>query len=145
MKVGAQKARNRGGFGRLRNLSNGDLSKKNEICPKLGQFFLARMRSKLPRTLIELLEQEQAISEPLAPVEIPANSLAYLQQIYKDPSLSAHMRMRAAMACLPFEAPKLSVQLSVGETNYADRLEERVNYERKFFGLPTFKRPLRSI
>jgi hypothetical protein len=83
--------------------------------------------------------------EQIRPVEIPANSLAYLQMIYKDPSLSAHVRMRAAISALPFEVPRLSVSLAMGETDYADRLEKATKFERQYLGGLTtrFKRPVR--
>ena len=36
-------------------------------------------------------------------------ALQYLQGIYNDPTQSTSMRMRAAIECLAFETPKLSV------------------------------------
>ena len=47
---------------------------------------------------------------PLKAAPITANSsLEFLQAIYSDPSQSISRRMRAAIAALPFEHPKLSV------------------------------------
>src|SRR5262249_33788344 len=52
-----------------------------------------------------------------------ASSLDFLQAIYRDPNQPMQRRMRAAMAALPFELPKLAVVAQVGGSNdLADRL-----------------------
>lgn len=43
-----------------------------------------------------------------------ASSLDYLQAIYRSPNQPDNRRMRAAIACLPFEHPKLSVNAHIG-------------------------------
>jgi len=47
-------------------------------------------------------------SFPTASVVMPANALGYLQSIYRNPSEPDGRRMRAAMAALTFESPKLT-------------------------------------
>ena len=53
----------------------------------------------------EEVEQEW----PAVQVVVPANALEYLQSIYRNPSEFDGRRMRAAMAAIPFESPKLAV------------------------------------
>jgi hypothetical protein len=75
---------------------------------------------------------------------IPESSLQYLQSIYKNTSLSVSIRLRAALGAIAYESPKLSVSLAVGDaSNYAEALERAVEHERRYFGLPRFKRPVR--
>jgi hypothetical protein len=66
-------------------------------------------------------------------IELPPNgtSLDLLRAIYRNPSLALPVRMRAAIAALPFEAPKLSVIAQVSETDFAAILDRRLqNMER---------------
>jgi hypothetical protein len=54
----------------------------------------------------------------------PAGALAYLRSIYTDPRQETHVRMRAAIAALPFEHPKLAVTAVIeGGADFAARLE----------------------
>jgi hypothetical protein len=55
-----------------------------------------------------------------------ATSLQVLQAIYRDPYHPLPVRMRAAMAALPFEHPKLAVVAQVGGPGWAERLEEAI-------------------
>src|SRR5262245_45838115 len=65
-----------------------------------------------------------------ATVEIGPNgmSLDLLRAVYRNPRVDLSIRMRAAMACLPFEAPKLAVTAVVSETDFATVLERRLNH-----------------
>ncbi|MBH5372193.1 hypothetical protein [Bradyrhizobium glycinis] len=56
--------------------------------------------------------------------EVAGNtSLDFLQAVYRDPCQPMHRRMRAAVAALPFEHPKLAVTAVVNTEGFAARLE----------------------
>jgi hypothetical protein len=63
---------------------------------------------------------------PATPVVMPATALEYLQSIYRNPSEPDGRRMRAAMAVLPFERPKLAVTTLIDEGDLAERLERAI-------------------
>lgn len=55
------------------------------------------------------------------------NSLDLLRQVYSSPSQPISRRMRAAIAALPFEHPKLAVTATIdGGPGFAARLEEAI-------------------
>jgi len=43
-----------------------------------------------------------SLPETTNEARVEANSLQFLQEVYRSPSVGLHIRMRAAMACLPF-------------------------------------------
>jgi len=54
-----------------------------------------------------------------------ASSLDFLQSVYRDPCQPLTRRMRAAIAALPFEHPKLAVTANIGpNAGFALRLEQ---------------------
>jgi hypothetical protein len=55
-----------------------------------------------------------------------ANSLDFLQAVYRNPSLALTTRMRAAIAAIPFESPKLAVTAVVSEQDFATVLDRRL-------------------
>jgi hypothetical protein len=56
-------------------------------------------------------------------VRSDARALDVLVAIYRSPRMPLHTRMRAAIAALPFESPKLAVTAVVTTEDLAERLE----------------------
>jgi hypothetical protein len=73
---------------------------------------------RLDRPMVEYLPPEPG--PELGPAE---SSLDLLQAVYADPSQPLSRRMRAAIAALPFEHPKLSVTASINGEGFAAKLE----------------------
>src|SRR5262245_42363017 len=71
---------------------------------------------------------KKRVDEMNGEIEIPANaiSLDLLQAIYRSNDLPLHTRMRAAMACLPHEVPKLAVTAQVTDGDFATLLDRRL-------------------
>src|SRR5262249_9254341 len=61
-------------------------------------------------------------------IEIPADgiSLDLLRVVYRNKQLPLATRMRAAIAALPFEVPKLAVTAVVSEQDFATLLDRRL-------------------
>jgi len=55
-----------------------------------------------------------------------ATALDLLQAVYRDPAQELHTRIRCAMACLPFQSPKLIATAVMNENSFADLLERRL-------------------
>lgn len=55
-----------------------------------------------------------------------AGGADFLRAAYRDPTQQLSTRMRAAMACLPFETPKLLATAIVNERSFAEILERRL-------------------
>src|SRR6516164_5123680 len=70
-------------------------------------------------------EQEMEV-ETLEPV----SALQLLQSVYQNPTVGLTTRMRAAMACLPFESPKLAVTAVIAENDFATVLDRRLKRRR---------------
>lgn len=68
---------------------------------------------------------DEDMPEPtIGPAE---SSLEFLQAVYRDSGQPISRRMRAAIAALPFEHPKLAVTANiVGGSGFAARLEEAI-------------------
>jgi hypothetical protein len=75
-----------------------------------------------PLTPVSLLEVE--LGEP--PITA-GSSLEFLQAIYRSTDQPLARRMRAAIAALPFESPKLAVTANLGpESGFAAQLEAAI-------------------
>ena len=75
----------------------------------------------------ELGEACEVLREALPDEGPPAqSSLALLQTVYRDPTQPLSTRMRAAVATLPFEYPKLSVSASVNNRGMGRHLERAI-------------------
>lgn len=63
---------------------------------------------------------------------VGTSSLELLRSIYSDPNQSMHRRLRAAIAALPFEYPKLAVVASIKDGGeFAARLEAAIARSKK--------------
>jgi hypothetical protein len=58
----------------------------------------------------------------------PASALEYIRDVYRGRRIADPWRMRAAIAALPFESPKLSVIASVDDRDgtFAERLDRAI-------------------
>jgi hypothetical protein len=63
-----------------------------------------------------------------SPTEIGPNgmSLDLLRAVYRNSAIPLSTRMRAAIAALPFESPKLAVTAQVTGSDFATLLDERI-------------------
>jgi hypothetical protein len=73
-------------------------------------------------------EDDGEIAMPMREPPITAgSSLEFLQAIYRSQDQPISRRMRAAIAALPFEHPKLAVTASFGpDSGFAARLEAAI-------------------
>ena len=55
-----------------------------------------------------------------------SRALEFLQAVYCNDQLPLVTRMRAAIAALPFESPKLAVTAMVSEQDFATLLDQRL-------------------
>jgi hypothetical protein len=62
------------------------------------------------------------------PLEFPPNGLSIdlLRAVYRSPSIPLPVRLRAAIAALPHEVPRLSVVAQVNEQDFATLLDQRL-------------------
>src|SRR5262245_58740698 len=64
-------------------------------------------------------------------LEPNATSLKLLQKVYRSPSVALMTRVRAAIASLQFEHPKLAVVATVNAGDFADKLDQAIARSRK--------------
>src|SRR5262249_23639071 len=59
-------------------------------------------------------------------IDTPENAHALLKAVYQNPEVPLAVRMRAAMACLPFETPRLLATAIIDERDFATLLDQRL-------------------
>jgi hypothetical protein len=79
----------------------------------------------MPKAITNVLDRIEARQDE---IDIGPNGMSVdlLQAVYRNPGQELHIRMRAAMACLPFETPKLLATAQISEGNFADLLDQRL-------------------
>jgi len=75
-----------------------------------------RFKPLLDRPVVEVMDDT-------APQVQGDTSLDFLQAVYRCADQPMHRRMRAAVAALPFEHPKLAVTAMVANDGFAAKLE----------------------
>jgi len=55
-----------------------------------------------------------------------ATALELLEAVYRNPAQELHTRIRCAMACLPFQSPKLLATAIIQEGDFATLLDQRL-------------------
>jgi hypothetical protein len=81
----------------------------------------------------DLFEEKKETLLELGP---DATSLDLLRAVYRNPTLALSVRMRAAIAALPFESPKLAVTAMVNEQDFATLLDRRLKRMETMNGKP---------
>jgi hypothetical protein len=79
-----------------------------------------------PVSLIDA--HQQRVDKMNGELAFPPNgmSIDLLRAIYRSASIPLPVRMRAAIACLPHEVPRLMVTAQVNEQSFAELLDRRL-------------------
>jgi uncharacterized metal-binding protein YceD (DUF177 family) len=78
--------------------------------------------------LVDLNTVQQQKSKDPTEIEIlpDGTSLDLLRLVYRNPLIPLPVRMRAAIAALPMEHPRLMVTAQINEQNFAEVLDRRL-------------------
>src|SRR5262245_10931959 len=91
----------------------------------------------LPNNVDAVLDQIEAQQTDRFELEPNATSLKLLQKVYRSPAIALATRIRAAMAALQFEHPKLAVVATVdGNNDFAAKLDQALERSRKVTAPP---------
>ena len=80
----------------------------------------------MTKEITRVLDRIEAQQDKHLELGLTAISLDLLRAVYRDPTQHLSIRMRAAMACLPFETPKLLATAIINEGSFAELLERRL-------------------
>jgi hypothetical protein len=80
----------------------------------------------LTDNVLEVLDKIEAQRASRDAGDEPRNALDYLQDVYRGRRQAEPWRMRAAIAALQFESPKLSATAVLTSEDFADRLERAI-------------------
>jgi hypothetical protein len=80
----------------------------------------------LPRFATIGNERARIRDDPAIELGPNGMSLDLLRAVYRNSAISLSTRMRAAIAALPFESPKLAVTAQVSEQDFATLLDQRL-------------------
>jgi hypothetical protein len=80
---------------------------------------------------LQSVQHKKEEAEECFELEPNATSLTLLQKVYRSSSVGLQTRIRAAMAALQFEHPKLAVNANVDSADFAVQLDRAVNASRK--------------
>jgi hypothetical protein len=101
--------------------------------PSILSTLSIKKNKKVKRMADKIYQVLDRIEDETAVVDIGPNasSLDFLQTVYRDPAQSMNRRMRAAIAALPFEHPKLAVTATLGpNSGFAAKLEAAIKRSR---------------
>jgi hypothetical protein len=72
-------------------------------------------------------ERAQVIGPDAIEIGPDGTSLDLLRAVYRNSALPLPVRMRAAIQCMPFESPRLSVIANVETEGWAEKFRERLD------------------
>jgi hypothetical protein len=88
---------------------------------------IKRIKTETERRMSNFPEMEyRPLDRPKRDVDPTLDALTYLQAVYRGQIEAEGQRMRAAIAALPFEVPRLSINANVGSHDLGDRLERAI-------------------
>ena len=92
--------------------------------------------------VLDRIEAQQANALQLRP---DATSIDLLRAVYRSTSLPLPVRLRAAIAALPHEVPRLAVTALVNEQSFAELLDKRLKRMREMDQQPPSQGPQTQI